>query len=392
SVSMSKGWLFSPTVLYLCKKKYEMRYLSFILFLLILQSCNQSGTITFSGTIEGAEDGSKVYFQNVNENSQPFDIDTLEIQNGKFSFEIDKQEQSKVGLLNFRNLNTTLIFFYERDNIEADFDLNNLYESTFKGGKDNDLFNNFKEELLKFSNRKTELQNEIDEARQAMSNQDMIRLQTEIALVSNEEQVFKKEFVNENINSLLSLMLLNEMIAKKEVSYDEVEKLLEKRKNKNENVFSKLVDVNKQLLKGAEVGNQAPEFSGPTPEGDTLSLKEAMGKITLIDFWASWCRPCRVENPNVVRVHNQFKDKGFNIISISLDRPNQRAQWLKAIEDDKMDWYHISNLNYWDDPIAREYGVRSIPATFIIDENGKIVAKNVRGGALAQKVAELLAE
>ncbi len=369
-----------------------MRYLSFILFLLILQSCNQSGTITFSGTIEGAEDGSKVYFQNVNENSQPFDIDTLEIQNGKFSFEIDKQEQSKVGLLNFRNLNTTLIFFYERDNIEADFDLNNLYESTFKGGKDNDLFNNFKEELLKFSNRKTELQNEIDEARQAMSNQDMIRLQTEIALVSNEEQVFKKEFVNENINSLLSLMLLNEMIAKKEVSYDEVEKLLEKRKNKNENVFSKLVDVNKQLLKGAEVGNQAPEFSGPTPEGDTLSLKEAMGKITLIDFWASWCRPCRVENPNVVRVHNQFKDKGFNIISISLDRPNQRAQWLKAIEDDKMDWYHISNLNYWDDPIAREYGVRSIPATFIIDENGKIVAKNVRGGALAQKVAELLAE
>ncbi len=370
-----------------------MRYLSFILILLFLQSCDQSGTITFSGTIDGAEDGSKVYFQNVNENNQPFDIDTLEIRDGKFSFEIDKQKQTQVGLLNFRNLNTTLIFFYKNDDIEANFDLNNLYESTFKGGKDNDLFNGFKDELLKFNKRKTELQNEMAEARQAMSNNDLVRLQTEAALISNEEQVFKKEFVDNNINSLLALMLLNEMIAKKEVTYNELEILLEKRdKNNEENVFSRLIEVNKQLLKGAEVGNQAPDFSGPTPDGDTLSLKDAMGKITLIDFWASWCRPCRVENPNVVRVHNQYKDKGFNIISVSLDRPNQRAQWLKAIEDDKMDWYHVSNLKYWDDPIAREYGVRSIPATFIIDENGKIVAKNLRGPALGQKVAELLTE
>ncbi|GGD91176.1 TlpA disulfide reductase family protein [Planktosalinus lacus] len=370
-----------------------MRYLSFILILLLLQSCDQSSTITFSGTIDGAEDGSKVYFQNVNENNQPFDIDTLEIRDGKFSFEIDKQKQTQVGLLNFRNLNTTLIFFYKNDNIAANFDLNNLYESTFKGGKDNDLFNEFKNELLKFNKRKTELQNEMAEARQAMSNNDLVRLQTEAALISNEEQVFKKEFVDNNINSLLALMLLNEMIAKKEVTYNELEILLEKRdKNNVENVFSRLIEVNKQLLKGAEVGNQAPDFSGPTPDGDTLSLKDAMGKITLIDFWASWCRPCRVENPNVVRVHNQYKDKGFNIISVSLDRPNQRAQWLKAIEDDKMDWYHVSNLKYWDDPIAREYGVRSIPATFIIDENGKIVAKNLRGPALGQKVAELLTE
>lgn len=375
------------------QKKYKMRYLSFILILLLLQSCDQSSTITFSGTIDGAEDGSKVYFQNVNENNQPFDIDTLEIRDGKFSFEIDKQKQTQVGLLNFRNLNTTLIFFYKNDNIAANFDLNNLYESTFKGGKDNDLFNEFKNELLKFNKRKTELQNEMAEARQAMSNNDLVRLQTEAALISNEEQVFKKEFVDNNINSLLALMLLNEMIAKKEVTYNELEILLEKRdKNNVENVFSRLIEVNKQLLKGAEVGNQAPDFSGPTPDGDTLSLKDAMGKITLIDFWASWCRPCRVENPNVVRVHNQYKDKGFNIISVSLDRPNQRAQWLKAIEDDKMDWYHVSNLKYWDDPIAREYGVRSIPATFIIDENGKIVAKNLRGPALGQKVAELLTE
>jgi len=131
-------------------------------------------------------------------------------------------------------------------------------------------------------------------------------------------------------------------------------------------------------------------FEAPTPEGEMLSLEDAMGKLTLIDFWASWCRPCRMENPNVVSVYNDYKDKGFNIISVSLDKT--KKSWEKAIADDNMNWYHVSNLKYWQEPVAVEWGVRSIPATYLIDENGIIVAKNLRGSALRKKVDEILGE
>ncbi len=371
-----------------------MRFLSFLIFLLLLQSCQDtSKTIIFTGTIPGVEDRSKVYFQKVNEDNQPYDIDTLEIINGSFSFELEKSKNAQLGLLNFRNLNTTLVFFYEDKDIEGDFNLNNLYESTFSGGKENELFKEFKVGIEKFDKQKTEIQEAMNEARQNMSNQDIIQLQTEAAVLTNEEQVFKKEFIENNINTIIAMMMLNEMISKKEVNISEVESFLVKRNpNLEDNVFSRLVKLNMEMLRSADVGNMAPDFSGPGPDGNIISLKDAMGKVTLIDFWASWCRPCRVENPNVVRVHNQYKDKGFNIISVSLDRQGQRAQWLKAIEDDKMDWYHISNLQFWNDPIARQYGVRSIPATYILDETGKIVAKDLRGPALGQKVGQLLGE
>jgi thiol-disulfide isomerase/thioredoxin len=304
-----------------------------------------------------------------------------------------KNKNASVGLLNFRNLNTTLVFFFEDKDIQGDFKLNNLYESTFSGGKENELFREFKDGIQRFDTRKTELQEAMNEARRNMSNQDIVQLQTEAAMLTNEEQVFKKQFVDNNINSIIAMMMLNEMISKKEVNIKEVESYLAKRSpNAGDNVFSRLVTINMEMLRSADVGNMAPDFSGPDPNGNIISLKDAMGKVTLIDFWASWCRPCRIENPNVVRVHNQYKDKGFNIISVSLDRQDQRAQWLKAIEDDKMDWYHISNLQFWNDPIAREYGVRAIPATYILDETGRIVAKDLRGAALGKKVGQLLGE
>lgn len=369
-----------------------MRFLSFIAVIFILQSCQeQSKTITFTGTIPGAEDKSKVYLQKVDEKNQPYDVDTLEIVNEMLTFEMEKIKSPEVALLNFRNLNTTLIFFQEDKDIIAEFKLNNLFETSFKGGKENDLFHEFKTNILNFDAKRRENIQAMNEARRNMSNQDIVKLQTEAAILSNEEQVYKKEFVDNNKNSIIAMMMLNEMISKKEVTLAEVEAYLDKRdSNLKDNVFYRLVNINMENLRGAKVGNIAPPFSGPDPDGNILALEDALGKVTLIDFWASWCRPCRIENPNVVRVYNQYKDKGFNIISVSLDRPDQRAQWIKAIEDDKMDWYHVSNLQFWNDPIAREYGVRAIPATFIVDETGKIVAKDLRGPALGQKVGELL--
>jgi peroxiredoxin len=145
-------------------------------------------------------------------------------------------------------------------------------------------------------------------------------------------------------------------------------------------------------MKKADVGGVAPKFSAPNPEGKIVALNDVLGKYTIIDFWASWCKPCRRENPNVVRVYNQYHDKGLNIISVSLDKAGQKERWLKAIADDKMDWYHVSNLQGWNEPIAKMYNVRSIPATFLLDEKGNIIGKNLRGNALDAKIASLLGE
>lgn len=369
-----------------------MRFIALLSIFIFFLSCDTSETLTLTGTLPGAQDGSKVYFQKINQNNQPYDVDTTEIRNGKFTFEIAKSKESQLGLINFRNLNATHLFFYDEKDIVGEFDLNKPFDAPIKGGRDNDLWLKYKDKIQQFDDRKRKNLEDMQEAQRAMSNQDMVRLQTEATIISNEEQVFKKEFIDKNINSLTAMLVLNEMITKREVNIREVEAYLAKRDSKLfDNVFNRQIEINSQSLRVPHVGDIAPEFSGPDPDGNIISLSEAKGKVTLVDFWASWCRPCRIENPNIVRVYNQYKDQGFTVISISLDRPGSRAQWLKAIEDDKMeDWYHISSLMFWQEPIAQQYGVTSIPKAYLLDETGKIVATELRGPALGQKVGELL--
>jgi len=117
-------------------------------------------------------------------------------------------------------------------------------------------------------------------------------------------------------------------------------------------------------------------------------LNESLGKVTIIDFWASWCRPCRIENPNLVRLYNEHKNDGLRIVGVSLDKT--KPKWIQAIADDGLTWEHVSNLEFWNDPIARLYNVSAIPATFIVDENGIIVSRDLRGIELERKVQELL--
>ncbi|MBC7523368.1 MAG: TlpA family protein disulfide reductase [Flavobacterium sp.] len=132
----------------------------------------------------------------------------------------------------------------------------------------------------------------------------------------------------------------------------------------------------------------APAFEAKSPEGKIISLKQSLGRVTIIDFWASWCGPCREENPNVVKIYNELHSKGLNIIGVSLD--DNVAKWKQAIAKDKITWNQVSNLKGWQDPIANLYHVDQIPTTFVLDASGKIVAKDLRGDALKLKVLELL--
>lgn len=141
-------------------------------------------------------------------------------------------------------------------------------------------------------------------------------------------------------------------------------------------------------LRTFAIGAEAPLFAGPSPEGATISLESLRGKVVLIDFWASWCGPCRRENPNVVRMYEKYKDQGFEILAVSLDKTKDR--WVQAIADDKLSWLHISDLKGWQSEYSRLYGVSSIPQTVLLDQEGKILARNLRGAELEKKVGEVL--
>ncbi|RHO71874.1 AhpC/TSA family protein [Parabacteroides sp. AF48-14] len=141
-------------------------------------------------------------------------------------------------------------------------------------------------------------------------------------------------------------------------------------------------------LENVQIGKTAPEFSLPDTAGVSVSLSDFRGKYVLLDFWASWCPPCRRENPNVVKAFNEYKDKNFTIIGISLDK--DKSKWLKAIADDNLTWTHLSDLKYWDSEIPALYGVRGIPANVLLDPDGVIVAKNITGEDLHQKLKEVI--
>ena len=138
-------------------------------------------------------------------------------------------------------------------------------------------------------------------------------------------------------------------------------------------------------------GAEAPNIALPNPDGKVIELKSLRGKVVLLDFWASWCGPCRRENPNVVNVYNKYKDKGFTVYSVSLDRPGGMENWKAAIAADKLSWpNHVSDLQHWNSAAGRLYGIQSIPQTFLLDKEGRIVGENLRGPALEPAVKKLL--
>jgi peroxiredoxin len=167
--------------------------------------------------------------------------------------------------------------------------------------------------------------------------------------------------------------------------YDSVTQVLKKEIPNSKYLAEMMEQVERE--RSLAVGYEAPDIVLPNPEGEMVSLKSLRGNFVLIDFWASWCRPCRVENPNVVRMYNKYNEKGFEILGVSLDR--DRDSWLKAIQDDQLTWTQISDLKYFDSEASRLYNVQAIPFTVLIDPEGKIVSKNLRGKALEDKLEEI---
>lgn len=138
----------------------------------------------------------------------------------------------------------------------------------------------------------------------------------------------------------------------------------------------------------SDLGAEAQEIALPSPKGDTVRLSSTRGKVVLVDFWASWCNPCREENPNLVDIYKKFKNKGFEIFQVSLDKT--KDAWIGAIKDDHLNWIQVSDLLYWQSPVAKKYNVEAIPSNFLLDKDGKIIAKGLKGEQLEMKLSQLL--
>tara|TARA_R110002020_G_scaffold395034_4_gene605160 strand:- start:711 stop:1847 length:1137 start_codon:yes stop_codon:yes gene_type:complete len=366
---------------------------------LFLTSCTQDTTYKIEGSLD-AENGTAVYLQEIDENNRLATLDTALVENNKFQFAPENVADPKMQLITLEGIPGNIIFIAENEKIEITAYKDSLRASKIEGGSENDYFKKYFDEVTESRSKKQALQREGSNAMRTRDTSKVEKISKDLEAVDKASKESRLALIEEHPNSAVSSIILRDLIGIGLIDSDEAQKSFDNlSQDLRENEMGKEISKFIARLKSQEiastlasVGNKAPEFSAPTPEGKDLALNEALGKYTIVDFWASWCRPCREENPNVVRVYKKFHDKGLNIISVSLDRPKERERWIQAIENDEMDWFHVSNLQYWQDPIVRKYGITGIPATFLLDENGVIIDKNLRGEALEEKMESLLGE
>ena len=383
-----------------------MKKLLFVLFAAstAFVSCEKSlgeNEYEITGTIEDTIfNGKKVFLEKQGGYMGFVPVDTAVVENGKFVFK-DTVSGPSLHFISFEDKpqeKANLIL--ESGHITLDINTDTIYKSVQGGSFNNEKLHDYYTITTANNNKmrdfQTENQSVMMKARQENDTATMNKLQKDYEALAKDMTTTNKEFVKNNPKAYVNVFIIKQLLSSGGEDRAEVEELYnnldpsvkETKDGKEiEEMLTKMKEAEEAQAKVSE-GKVAPNFSAPNPEGEIVSLKDAMGKVTIIDFWASWCGPCRKENPNVVAMYNELHDKGLNIIGVSLDK-NADA-WKKAIADDNLTWTHISNLKHWEDPIAAQYGVRSIPATFVLDENGTIVAKDLRGEELKTKVEELL--
>jgi len=366
----------------------------------------ESGNVVIKGKLQNSS-GEMIWLQDAN-SQKPQTIDSTKVnENGEFEFHSTIPAKGFYNLfLNQGNFATLILDASEKINLTGD--AKNLgYTYKTEGSADTKLFMDFNSWAMENRKKLSQIkqrQDSIQGVFQFFMNQNkdpkkidslskilepgFNKLSEQTVALYKEGDNYAAAFIDKNPTSFADMAVL-QLFSDKEASFPYFEKVSMNMKKKfpeqkNLKPFYEYVDKMKRL----SIGSDAPEIKLPSPEGKEIALSSLRGKIVMIDFWASWCGPCRKENPNVRNIYAKYHSKGFEVYSVSLD--DNKASWMKAIADDQLPWTHVSELKKWQSAVVPLYDIKGIPMTILLDKEGKIVAKNLRGEQLAEKVAELV--
>jgi len=363
-----------------------MKYLFCILFSLSFFTvfC-QKNNITIHGEIKNNTSYNKVTLQFIGENAK--DIISSPIENNKFTINASILETDYYKLF-FDEKNSIVLILTPGEKVSVKCNESNFNNSIeVSGSKHSELIYKADKKLKVFNNyvdslNKVYYQNvyspKIDSIKFALS---------QLAEKNDKEKsIYLKDFLLANNSSLACLYYLD--VIDNDKYYDVVSKVDSSLfANYPKNFYVKNYHTKITKSSALKIGFEAPEIDLPSPEGKNIKLSSLRGKYVLIDFWASWCGPCRKENPNVVELYKKYHDKGFEIYGVSLDKT--REAWINAIKSDNITWIQVSDLKFWNSEAARLYNVNSIPFTILIDKSGKIIAKGLKGDQLDNKLLEI---
>jgi peroxiredoxin len=356
---------------------------------LIISSCKEksNGVFTVAGTIKNAP-SNKVYLKELPfGGTNPIVVDSATLQNGKFELNTNTLEEGLYSI-GFETFPNAVLLINDAKKIEVNLDFNNYKSYETKGSKAttalHELFSNYEKSYGNLEEKILCL----DSLQGKKASDSLVTI---ARLQKNNEKQHLNQLLNNFINSTESpaACLQALAMATRTMEMDELSAIIEKSVSK----FSSYANIKKlqQIIIGKQyplLGKQAPAFALGTPTNDTIALSNFKGKYVLVDFWASWCAPCRAENPNVVAMYHKYKDKNFTILGVSLDR--DLKAWTEAIKKDSLTWTHASDLKQWESPLVSMYQFDGIPFNVLIDPTGKIIASGLREEGLDKKLSEVL--